>query len=77
MRYTIRFWFTWPADVHERCRLLNAGGGWRHGVIHHENGLTLRESVSLKGVVNASLELAEELAAQGIDFDYRAIWSAE
>lgn len=77
MRYCIRFWYAWPESLHERCRLLNAGGGWRHGVIHHDDGITLRESVSLKALLAAAEEKRAELDAQGIAYDWAAFWSED
>jgi len=65
---TMRFIFTWPADMASACQIMNATGCWRHGSVHYADGYQVNESVSYNAWLHACEGVGAELRAQGIPY---------
>lgn len=67
-RNTVRFTFTWPAAMAQKCKIMNATGSWRHGSETFADGYQINESVSTVAWRNAAAGVAAELKRQGIEY---------
>ena len=68
LKNTTRFIFTWPADIHAQCRIMNGTNGYRHGSVSYPDGYQVNESVSYDAYLNAAEGVALELQRQGISY---------